>query len=367
MSTTFFSTYPGRPGNRCLAKVYRCLTPVALVLASASLLGAQAKSSASGSHGLERSKVKEVEVKMGSRFELSAVHADEPVARRAIAAAWREIDRLEAMISSWRESSETSLVNRHAGEGPVVVSPELYGLIDRTLKVSKLTEGAFDITFASFGDLWDFKASAPQLPRQEDIDARLAAVGYEDIALDPSAHSVFLRKPGARIGFGAIGKGFAANRAARVMAEHGVVGGVVNAGGDLYAFGTQADGSPWRIGIADPLDRDTVFAHVALSNQAVVTSGDYESYVEIDGERYAHILDPRTGWPVKELRSVTVLCPDAELADALATSVFVLGPIEGLRLVDRLRDVEALLVTSEGQLLFSRNLESMLSGAGEES
>ena len=287
---------------------------------------------------------------MGSPFHITAVSTDEAQAREAVEAAFAEIDRIEARISSWRESSETSALNRHSGQGPMVVSDELFGLIERSLKVSKLTGGAFDISFAGAGKLWDFKAKPPVLPEPEALREGLDRVGYRWIHLDREARTVELARPGMRIGFGGIGKGYAANRAVRTLKDHGIQSGLVNAGGDLFAFGHQEDGQPWSIGLADPVQRGTVFARLDIVDRAVVTSGDYERFIEIDGVRYAHILDPRTGYPVRGVRSVTVVCPDGELADALATSVFVLGVEQGLRLIERLRGVEALVIDDQGRL-----------------
>lgn len=294
--------------------------------------------------------VREERPKMGSPFAVTAVHHDDAMARAAVEAAFAEIDRIEARISSWRGDSETSALRRHAGQGPFVVSEELFGLIRRSLSISQLTGGAFDVTFAGVGDLWDFKAPTPRLPDPDVLRRRLELVDYRLVKLDGERSTVELPKAGMAIGFGAIGKGYAANRAVHIMKAMGIESGLVNAGGDLVAFGRQESGEPWTLGIADPLRPDSLFARLRLVDQAVVTSGDYERYVEIDGVRYAHILDPRTGMPVRGVRSVTVVCPDGELADGLATSVFVLGVDEGLRLVDTLRGVEALVIDDEGRL-----------------
>ncbi|MDY7093777.1 MAG: FAD:protein FMN transferase [Acidobacteriota bacterium] len=302
--------------------------------------------------------VKEVQIKMGSRFEVTVVHEDAAMAREAVAAAYGEIDRIEALISSWRESSETSRVNRAAGQGAVAVSPELFDLVRRSLKVSKLTDGAFDITFAGAGKLWDFKAEDPKLPAPEAVATALELVDYRLLRLDAEQHTLELPREGMAIGFGGIGKGYAANRAVEVLRGYGAAGGVVNAGGDLLAFGEREDGTPWTVAITDPLQPDEVFAYLRISGQAVVTSGDYERYVEIDGVRYAHILDPRTGQPVRDVRSVTIVCPNAELADALATGVFVLGREKGLALLNQLRGIEGMIVDAEGSLHFSDNLQS---------
>ncbi len=304
--------------------------------------------------------IQDVRKKMGSRFEITAVHADPGRATQAIELAYAEIDRIEAMISSWQPTSATSEVNRQAGRKPVAVPQELFNLVRRSIKLSELTGGAFDVTFAGVGRLWDFKAEVPRLPDADAVREALSHVGYQRIALDEAQRTIFLDDPEARIGFGAIGKGYAANRAVLVLEDSGIENGVVSAGGDLVAFGRKEDGGRWDIGIAHPVHRDQVFARLPLSEQAVVTSGDYESFVTIDGKRYAHILDPRTGYPVEHLRSVTVVCPDAELADGLATAIFVLGPEEGLKLINALRGIEALLVGPDGELHFSEGLRSQL-------
>ena len=313
----------------------------------------------------------DVRTRMGSRFEITAVHEDGATARRAIDRAYGEIDRIEAMISSWRPTSITSEVNRNAGKEAVAVPPELFNLVRRSIKLSELTGGAFDVTFAGLGELWDFKAENPRLPDPLAVRDALRRVGYRKVVLESREQTIFLAETGVRIGFGAIGKGYAANRAVFILREHGIDSGVVNAGGDLVAFGRREDGSLWDIGIAHPIHRDRIFARLPLSEQAVVTSGDYESFVEIDGKRYAHIIDPRSGYPVEHLRSVTIVCPDAELADGLATAVLVLGPQKGLDLVDQLNGIEALLVDRDGKLLFSENLRSQLifnrSESGKES
>lgn len=301
--------------------------------------------------------IKNARAKMGSPFEITVVTADEAAAWRAIEAGWSEIDRIEALISSWRETSETSAINRAAGGEPVVVSRELLDLVARAIKVSRLTGGAFDVTFGAVGRLWDLKADPPRLPEPAEIAAALELVDFRAIELDPAASSVRLAKPGMRLGWGAIGKGYAANRTVAMLRAQGAAGGLVNAGGDIVAFGHQEDGSPWKIAIAHPLRPQQVFAFLEVEDQAVVTSGDYERYAEIDGVRYAHIIDPRTGWPVRGVRSVTVVCPDGELADALATATFVMGVTDGLTLIDRLNGVEAMVVDDEGVIHYSQHLE----------
>ena len=293
---------------------------------------------------------------MGSRFEITAVAVNRDSCWHGINAGIAEIQRIERLISSWDPNSQTSEVNRMAGIEPVVVDRELLRLIDRARKVSKLTKGAFDISYASMDRLWKFDGSQTVIPADSAITNAIKLIGYERIIVDRRASSVFLTDTGMKIGFGAIGKGYAANRASKIMKELGIASGLVNAGGDLIAWGTQADGSDWQIGIADPNDRDKIYSWLSIKDQAVVTSGDYERFITIDGQRYSHIIDPRTGYPVQGLKSVTIISRDAEIADALATSVFVLGEQKGLELVNLLMGVECIIVNDDNELITSNKL-----------
>ncbi|MEJ8804293.1 FAD:protein FMN transferase [Pontibacter sp. H249] len=299
---------------------------------------------------------KKVLLLMGTRFELVAVSDNEQQATNAIDAGVEEIKRIEALISEWQPTSQTSAINRAAGSMPVQVDQELYDLIYRSIKISKLTGGAFDISFAAAYKIWKFDGSMKQMPSPEQVAASIAHIGFENIVLDPRNRSIFLKDPEMKIGFGAIGKGYAANKARDVMRKKGVKAGVVNAAGDMITWGNQPDGQPWFVGIADPAEQDKVFSWLTANETSVVTSGDYEKYAEINGKRYAHIIDPRTGYPASGLKSVTIICPDAELADALATAVFVLGPEEGLDLVNQLKGVECLMITVKDEMLTSGNL-----------
>jgi thiamine biosynthesis lipoprotein len=310
--------------------------------------------------------VKRVAKCMGSRFEITAVASTDTAANAAIDAAYGEIERIEAMISSWRPDSYTSQVNRMAGQSPVVVPRELLQLVARAQKVSQLTEGAFDITFASYGRLWNFKADPPVLPSEDALAKAKVGVGFQHIELDRDQSSIFLRHPQTRLGFGAIGKGYAANRAVKVLKDSGLSAGLVNAGGDLLAFGVQEDGEPWQIVIANPRSRNQVFARLVIADQAVVTSGDYENYMVIDGKRYGHIINPKTGMPVEEVISATVFCPDAELADALATAVTVMGVERGMALINQLKHIEAVLIDADEEVHASNGIQAMMV-TGEES
>ena len=294
---------------------------------------------------------------MGCGFELTAIHEDPVVAREAVKAGIEEISRIERLISSWDENSQTSAINRNAGIEPVQVDEELFQLIRRSLKVSGLTDGAFDISFAAIEKLYVFDGTTQELPPEDEVARSVAKINYRNIILDPDKHTVFLKEKGMRIGFGAIGKGYAANRARAVMKGMGIESGLVNASGDLTCWGKQEDGKDWGIAIADPDDKMKAIAWLPVGEGAVVTSGDYEKYFVAGGRRYAHIIDPRTGYPTTGIKSATVVCPDTELADALATSVFVLGKEKGLALINQLKGIECLIVTEENEILSSNNLE----------
>lgn len=294
---------------------------------------------------------------MGSRFEISAVASTEQLAWDAINAGIEEIKRIEKLISSWDKDSQTSAIIHQAGVQPVQVDKELFDLITRARKISKLTEGAFDISYASMDRIWKFDGSMKEMPSSDIVKKAADKINWQDIVLDPVAQTIFLKRKEMKIGFGAIGKGYAANRAKQIMQQYSIEGGVVNASGDLIAWGKNINPDGWTIKIADPKDKNKVLGILNINDLAIVTSGDYEKFVEFDGKRYAHIIDPRTGYPTTGIKSVTIVCPDAELADALATSVFVLGKKAGLELVDKLKSVECLIVTDEDEVLTSNKLK----------
>ncbi len=295
---------------------------------------------------------------MGCRFEITAVAESDSIAWQAVREGIAEIDRIEKLISSWDENSQTSAINRAAGVKAVSVDQELYNLIYRSLKVAKLTGGAFDISFASMERIWKFDRTEQVLPDSGQVKDAVALVNWQNIELGPESYSVFLKKQGMKIGFGGIGKGYAANRARSVMESiPGVKGGVVNASGDLMAWGESGKPEGWTIQVADPKNIHRPIASLSLVDQAIVTSGDYEKYFTCGGRRYAHIIDPSTGYPTTGIKSVTVICPDAELADALATSIFVMGREEGLDLVNQLNQVECIIITDDDAMHTSDHLK----------
>ncbi len=294
---------------------------------------------------------------MGSRFDITVVAENEKQGESFIDMAVEEISRIEKMISSWDTLSQTSAVVRNAGIQPVKVDRELFDLITRAIKISELTSGAFDISYASMDRIWKYDGSMKELPSDEQVAQSVRKVGYKNILLDPENQTVFLKLTGMKIGFGAIGKGYAADKAKQLLIAKGVEAGIINASGDLTTWGHQPDGSPWMVGITNPLNKDKVFSWFPLDNNSVVTSGNYEKFVELNGKRYSHIIDPRTGWPVSGLTSVTIFAPKAELADALATSVFVMGRETGIDFINQLPGVECVIVDENGKIFQSEHIK----------
>ncbi|WP_372648811.1 FAD:protein FMN transferase [Draconibacterium sp.] len=294
---------------------------------------------------------------MGSRFDISVVANNEQEGNGYIDLAVAEIQRIEKLISSWDANSETSAINKNAGVQAVKVSPELFTLIERAIRISELTDGAFDISYASMDRIWHFDGSMTEMPSEETIAASVAKVGYKNIVLDKAASTVFLQKEGMKIGFGAIGKGYAADKAKALLMSKGVSAGIINASGDMNTWGKQPDGSYWKVAITNPMSKDKAFALLPIKNGAVVTSGDYEKYVQFNGIRYTHIIDPRTGYPAHGIISATVFAPKAELADALATSVFVMGIDVGLDRINQLPQIECIIVDDKGNIHQSENIK----------
>ncbi|NRD22433.1 FAD:protein FMN transferase [Winogradskyella litoriviva] len=294
---------------------------------------------------------------MGSRFDISVVANDSIEGQKYISLAIDEIIRIERLISSWDENSQTTQINKAAGIKAVKVDSELFQLIQRALKISKLTDGAFDISYASMDKIWKFDGSMTKMPSEEAITKSVEKVGYENIVLDIEKQTVFLKLKGMKIGFGAIGKGYAADRAKSLLMSSGVVAGIINASGDLNTWGTQPNGKEWMVAIVNPLNKEKVFSWMPVTNSAVVTSGNYEKYITFNDVLYSHIIDPRTGYPATGILSVTIFTKNAELADALATSVFVMGEEAGLNFINQLKGVECIIVNQDNKIVSSSNIE----------
>ena len=295
---------------------------------------------------------------MGSAFTFTAVSADDSLAWRALRAGLRETQRIDHLCSYWDSTSQVVKINRLAGIRPVVVEAEVYDLIQRTLKISQLSGGAFDITFASGDKIYQFdKQAHASLPDSATVRRSVQRIGWQKVRLDPATHSVFLPEKGMRINLAGILQGYGVRRAAEIMKKTGIAGGLINGSGDVYCWGQQPDGSGWRIAIGDPARPRTVSSWLTVSDLAVVTAGNYEQYFTVGGRYYGHIINPHTGYPATGLRSVTIICPDVELADALDDAVFVLGPVEGLALINRLKDINCTLITDDGRTLVSKGMQ----------
>lgn len=294
---------------------------------------------------------------MGSRFDFTVVAENEEVGQNYIEKAVKEITRIERLISSWDPNSQTSAINNNAGIAPVMVDDELFQLIKRALKLSHLTQGAFDISYASMDKIWKFDGSMTEMPTVDEIEKSIDKVGYENIVLNEANKTVFLKTKGMRIGFGAIGKGYAADKAKSLLIKFGVKSGIINASGDLNAWGKQPDGKDWMVAIVNPLNKDRVFSWLPVKDRAVVTSGNYEKYIQFNDQLYTHIIDPRTGYPSQGILSVTIFTENAELADALATSVFVMGEKVGLNFINQIKGVECVIVNDKNQIVTSNNIE----------
>ena len=294
---------------------------------------------------------------MGSRFDITVVAKDEVAADHYIDAAIAEITRIEKLISSWNPSSQTSEINKNAGLSAVKVDPELIDLIERCITISKITDGAFDISYASIDKVWRYDGSMTQMPSKEAITNSVSKIGYQNIVLDKNAQTVFLKLEGMKIGFGAIGKGYAADKVRTMLKTEGVKSGIINASGDLTTWGKQPDGTDWMVGITNPLNKNNIFSWFPVVNAAVATSGNYEKYVTFNGVKYSHIIDPRTGYPSTGILSVTIFAPSAELCDALATSVFITGVETGLYIINQIKGVECIIIDDENNIHTSKNIE----------
>jgi FAD:protein FMN transferase len=294
---------------------------------------------------------------MGNHFEISVVSDDEAWAEERINMAVDEIRRIEQILTTFKEDSETALINQNAGINPVKVSEEVFRLVERSKRISEITQGAFDISYGSIDKrLWNFDKDMTTLPDPKLAKQMVRLINYRNIILDSQQQTVFLKEEGMRIGFGGIGKGYAAEMAKAVMQNAGVTSGVVNASGDLAAWGYQPDGKPWTIGIVHPDAAHLPFSYMNVTNLAVATSGNYEKFVVIDGKKYSHTINPRTGLPVRGIKSVTIISPNAELCDALATPVTIMGVSAGMHLINQLKGIECVIIDDHNNLYTSNHI-----------
>ena len=293
---------------------------------------------------------------MGTRFEITLVSTQE-VANQYLNAAQGEIERIERLISSWDANSQTAEINRQAGITPVKVAKELYDLIARSIEISKITQGAFDISYAALDPVWFFDGRMKAVPSESERLKSVQNIGFKDLVLNAKEQTVYLPKKGMKIGFGAIGKGYAADATKKLMKSLGVSSGIINASGDLTSWGKKPDGTDWQVGISNPENPAKVFSWFPVRDAAVATSGNYEKYVTLEGKQYSHIMDPRTGIPVSGIKSVTVFAPKAELADAFATAVFIMGIDSGIDTISQLPGMSCIIVDAENNIHHSPNIQ----------
>ncbi len=294
---------------------------------------------------------------MGNRFTISVVSEDGAWAESQIEAAIVEISRIEKLLTTFSDDSQTNQINQNAGIKPVKVDKEVFDLIQRSLRISSLTDGAFDISYGSIDKrFWNFDKEMTSLPDAEAAKESVRLINYNNVILDTENQTVFLKEKGMRIGFGGIGKGYAAESAKRLLIKNGVKSGIVNAAGDLTTWGNQPNGKPWTISIADPENKHEAFSSLSISGLAVATSGSYEKYVIIDGKKYSHTIDPKTGFPVSGIKSVTIICPNAELADAMATPITVLGVDAGLSLINQMQQIACIIIDDSNTIYTSNNI-----------
>jgi FAD:protein FMN transferase len=294
---------------------------------------------------------------MGTAVGIQVLTDDEPGADRAIAAAFDEINRLEALMTTWKDDSEVSRINAAAGDHPVAVSDETLEVIEMAQRASELSSGAFDITFYALHGLWKFDEDMEKkLPDRAEVLRRLKLVDYRQVKVDHAKKTVFLTKKGMGIGLGGIAKGYAVDRAVGVLKRAGFDNAIVQAGGDLMCSGSK-NGGPWTAGIRDPRGgMNDVFATLQLIDHAFSTAGDYERYYFIGNKRYHHIIDPKTGFPATRSRSVTIYAPTALLADALDDAVFIMGWKKGLEMIESVEGVGAVVVDDHGKVHVSKRM-----------
>ena len=294
---------------------------------------------------------------MGCSFELGIVSEDETRAMGFLDQGVKEIQRIENLLSEFKEDSQISQINQNAGKESIRVDEEVHALLERCAKISEISKGYFDITVGPLKQLYRFKNQEFTPPDKIRIAKTLKGVGYHKLWLSKIDGSVRLRQKGMKISLAAIGKGYAADRVCQKWKENDIVGGYVDASGDLTAFGKDEDQNPWRIGIANPDDRNESLFYIPLQNASVATSGDYEQHFMHKGKRYSHNIDPKTGRPVQGVKSVSIFSPSAELSDALATAVYAMGAQNGIAFIDQLPQTHCIIINDQNQIFFSKELQ----------
>lgn len=302
--------------------------------------------------GLGLTSLKRTEIIMGTLIEITVIPANE----KAVGEAFEAIKKVDTLMSTYKEDSEISILNRE-GEGQI--SEETLEVIKDALRFSELSKGAFDITCRPLLNLWKKAKKEEKIPTEEEIEEACSLVGYQNIILD--GNQIRLKKKGMQIDLGGIAKGYAVDKAVEALKKNGIKRALVNAGGDLYALGTNRQGEEWQIGIQDPREKDKIVDIIRVEDKGVATSGDYIRYFTLEGRRFSHIVDPRTGLTVQDVpMSVTIVGPEATSTDALATGVFVLGPEEGMKLINSLPEVEGMIISEGMKKITSQGWDQFL-------
>jgi len=303
---------------------------------------------------------KETRSSMYTIVSVTVSSGSEEKAKAATDKAFNELERLAKLLNFYSEDSEISTINRHAGDKPVKVSPETFEIIEKAVYVSENTEGAFDVTVGPLVRLWDFQKKI--IPYKVTVKEKLKLVGYKNIVIDRNTSTVLIKKKGMQIDLGGIIKGYAADKAVEILKQQGIKAGIVAVAGDIKTFGVRPDNGLWKVGIQNSrqkTDKDEIMATVGISDMAISTSGDYQKFFIKDGRRYHHILNPKTGYPDNECRSVTIISKDAAFTDAFATGICILGRKKGMDTLNRL-GLDGVIVAKDGKIHVTEGLKDKI-------
>lgn len=308
---------------------------------------------------------------MDTLIQVTVYSDDEQKGKEALTKAFAEFERIDKLTDRFPKdgeitaaSSDVIRINENAGIRPVQVSTDTINIIQRSLYYAHLSGGSFDITIGPIMDLWGFGKNEQHIPSDEQIKETLSLVDYRKVIVDPNNGTVYLQKPGMSLDFGGVAKGYATEEAAKILRELGIKHALINAGGNVYALGAKPDGTPWRVGVRDPLNGNGIIAVLSVKDTSVVTSGDYERYFEEGGVRYSHIIDPSTGKQARDLMQTTVITESSTDADILNKPLFVLGRQRGMNFAKNLQGVGAIFVSADKQITFTGNLADRLEFTG---
>ena len=291
---------------------------------------------------------------MGTAIHVELWHTDKVIAEKNIQRVISEMHRIDSLMSPFKKDSELSLINQQAAKHPLKISDELFNLIQKSINISKLSNGAFDITFSSVGQFYDYRKKFK--PTTKELSENLKKINYKNIKLNKDDTTIFFSHAGTRIDLGGIAKGHAIDNAIKILQQHNIKQAMVSAGGDTRIIGDKG-GRPWYVGIRHPRDKNKSAVVLPLSQTAISTSGDYERYFIKDDVRHHHIIRPSTGDSARELRSVSILGSDSTTVDALSTTVFILGLNKGMKLISKLPNTEAIIIDTNGLMHYSIGLQ----------